>query len=142
MVSVVTGLVIEAPIERVWQVLLDFPSYPRWNPLLPEAGGEPRLGARVAFRARVGTRTPLLRFTGTIRACAPHRLEWTGGVPGLLAGRHVLELTGAGGGTRLVHREDFRGLIALLLGRRLVDFVRPAYAAMDRALARRVAESA
>ena len=139
MVSLVTELTIPAPADRVWRVLVDFASYPRWNPLLPEARGEAREGARVAFRARLVPWAPPLRFTGLVRACGALRLEWTGGVPLLLEGRHSFQLSEVPGGTHLVHREDFRGALAWAV-RLGLGLLRPAYARMDHALARRVAE--
>ena len=31
---------IDAPAERVWQVLTDFRRYPEWNPFMPRVAGE------------------------------------------------------------------------------------------------------
>ena len=35
---------INAPAERVWEVLADFASYPRWNPFICWTSGVPRTG--------------------------------------------------------------------------------------------------
>jgi hypothetical protein len=142
MIPLQTELAIAAPVERVWRVLTDFASYPDWNPLIVLARGEARAGARVAFRVRALPSGPPLRFTATLQRCDGHRLEWTGGVPLVFRGRHSFRLIDEAGGTRLLHGEEFTGVIARLMGRRGIDRFRPAYEAMNEALARRVAEGA
>ncbi|WP_342377875.1 SRPBCC domain-containing protein [Myxococcus stipitatus] len=132
---------IDAPPERVWEVLGDFARYPAWNPLLLEAKGPLEVGARVAMRAYPpgGPAWWALRFTATlVRVEPPGALEWTGGVPGVLRGRHFFQLTAEGRGTRLVHGEEFQGAATALFGRRRVASIQAAYAAMNRALAERV----
>jgi len=115
MVRLHTELFIDAPPERVWSVLTDFGGYPAWNPLLLEARGEAREGAR--------------------------RLVWKGGVPGLLHGEHYFELTPEGSGTRFVQGEHFTGVLSLLLPAGLRKKLERGYAGMNEALAQRVRSS-
>ncbi|MBF5046049.1 SRPBCC domain-containing protein [Aggregicoccus sp. 17bor-14] len=132
---------IDAPPERVWQVLTDFAAYPEWNPLLVEARGEPRAGARVKVRAALKPGAgPRLRFSATVvRADAGEALVWRGGVPGVLFGEHFFHLRAEGSGTRFEQGEVFTGLFSLLLGAGVRRRMERAYAAMNEALARRVA---
>jgi uncharacterized protein YndB with AHSA1/START domain len=44
---------IEAPRERVWQVLVDFPRYAEWNPFTPEVRARLEVGASVDMRVRL-----------------------------------------------------------------------------------------
>jgi uncharacterized membrane protein len=38
---------IQAPAERIWQVLTDFASYPEWNPFIRRISGQPKEGTRL-----------------------------------------------------------------------------------------------
>lgn len=141
MLHVRTEDFIAAPPEKVWAVLSDFGGYAAWNPLLLEARGRLEVGARVVMRAYPpgGPAWWAMRFTATlVRVESPGALEWTGGVPGVLQGRHFFHLTSEGRGTRLVHGEEFRGAATALFGGQRVEAIRSAYAAMNRALAERV----
>lgn len=135
-----TEAYLGAPPEVAWRVLSDFSLFPAWNPLLLEAKGEVRPGARVAMKVRApGSTTRSQRFTATLTRVEPGRaLEWTGGVPGVLFGRHYLLLAPEGAGTRLVHGEDFSGGVSWLMGRGVQRRFQAAYEGMNRALAERV----
>ena len=47
MLELRTETEIDAPVERVWQVLMDFDSYPRWNPFIRSIRGTPEVGSRL-----------------------------------------------------------------------------------------------
>ena len=48
---------IDAPAERVWQVLTDFGAYPAWNPFIVRADGAAEEGSRLTVRMQpVGAR--------------------------------------------------------------------------------------
>ena len=134
---------IDFPPHLVWQVLADFDSYSGWNPLNVAARGVARPGARIAMTfanpARPGG---LVRQKVTIIACEPPtRLAWRGHVPLLFDGVHSFDLEPAGAGTRMLHAETQKGLVPLLLfrDRALRERFVPAYEAMNRALAARLA---
>jgi hypothetical protein len=60
-----------------------------------------------------------MRFNALILAAEPGRvLRWRGRVllPGLCDGVHEFVLAASAGGTRLVHAEEFSGLLVPLLG--------------------------
>lgn len=137
-----TEALIPAAPERVWAVLADFDRYAEWNPLNTRAVGQARLGDRVPMTflnpARPGT---TIDQTVTIVACEPGRsLAWGGQVPLLFKGRHHFTLSAEGTGTRLLHGEDLGGLIPMTFSKLQIarDFI-PAYEAVNRALAARVA---
>jgi len=43
----VTDIEIEATPERVWSILLDFPSHPDWNPFVRSIKGVAQVGERL-----------------------------------------------------------------------------------------------
>lgn len=89
-----TSVRIQAPVETVWQVLIDSAGYRDWNPEILQVDGLMAPCARINVRVKVpggAIRTLGLRVT----ACdPPARLEWTGGMPlGLFVGRRTFVLT-------------------------------------------------
>lgn len=143
MKTMFSEIVVAAPPERVWEVLVDLARYPEWNPFLVAASGEVREGARLEIRFRPpGGRALTMRPTVT-RARAPEGLEWLGrlGLPGLFDGRHIFELHPAPGGTRLVQREEFRGVLVPLFARSLDRHTLEGFVAMNAALKARVEQA-
>ena len=113
-----TDVQIAATPEQVWRVLVDFAAYPRWSPHLTVAGQ-----AQVGQRLQVTAAAPGeqgLRFAPRVLAAEPARvLRWRGRLllPGLCDGVHEFLLDPRDGGTRLVHAEDFSGVLVPFLGR-------------------------
>lgn len=83
---------IHAPVERVWQVLLDLDRYPRWNPFTwqidtPEAPDRQlRLGTPVDLHVRFARRGERVQQERVAVLEPPFRLGWgmTMGAPFLL----------------------------------------------------------
>jgi hypothetical protein len=135
--TVSSAIDIDAPPSQVWAVLTDLAGYPEWNPLFPRASGQLAVGERLTLASR-----PTVGRSMTIRpkllAVQPGaELRWVGGLPGLIGGEHSFVLTAAGGGTRLVQSETFRGLLVPLSGK-LLGGLEADYAALNRALKQRV----
>ena len=135
-----TEIEIDAPPGAVWAVLTDLGAYPEWNPFIPHASGDLRVGGRleVVIAPPGGSEWT---FRPEVLACEPGReLRWRGRlwIPGLFDGEHFFKLTELEGGrTRLVHGEDFRGLLVKLAGRALTNTAR-GFVFMNHALKRRV----
>jgi uncharacterized protein YndB with AHSA1/START domain len=104
-----TELVIPAPVDDVWRVLVDFAGYARWNPVMEYTQVD---GVKTTVKAAKGT--PFERdFEGEITAMEPYSLASQGGDPETFFGRHRWELTEVdGGSTRLVNAESFTGTMA------------------------------
>lgn len=65
---------IEAPIDRVWSILVDFERYGEWNPFTTRVDGDPEVGAPVDLHVTLGS----------LRVVQPERIEAVEG-PQLLA---------------------------------------------------------
>ena len=112
-----TEIEIQASAERVWQILTDFASFPKWNPFIRRASGEPRIGARLeVFLQPSGARGMTFR-PEVLKAEPNHELHWLGHllVPGLFDGRHIFTIVPLGANrVRFVQRETFTGLLVPL----------------------------
>ena len=130
---------IDASAERVYAVLADLARYPEWNPVVTRIRGQARVGARVRFRIEIDGLPGLSLVARVCVADAAHGFGWRGGPPGIFTGEHVVRLEALGPDrTRVIHGEDFRGLIAMLMGRGTLARIERAYVRMNEALASRV----
>jgi len=130
---------IDATPETVWEVLLDFASYPQWNTYIPSIEGEANEGSqlRVRIEPPVGkgaTFKPTVTEVKTGR-----RFEWLGrlGFKGVFDGRHRFEIEAVSGGTRLVQSEEFTGVLVPLLAKSLDRGTVAGFEAMNQALKER-----
>jgi hypothetical protein len=107
-------IVIEAPSEIVWQVLVEFGSYSDWNPVEIKAKGEAVIGARFEHTGKLPGREPRTFKAKIIEAAPPRALAWKGRivVPGLFDGRHHFEIDPlADDRCRLRQFEHFSGVL-------------------------------
>jgi hypothetical protein len=132
-----TEIEIDAPAERVWQVLTDFASYTRWNPFVRRVEGDVRAGARlhVSIQPPGGKE---MSFRPKVLVADPDReLRWLGHlwVPGLFDGEHSFTIEPLGqGSVRFVQGEQFGGLLVPLLSMMLDQETRRGFEEMNRAL--------
>lgn len=132
-----TEITIDAPPERVWHILTDLEAYADWNPFLVSSSGRVAVGERLVNRMQpVGARAQT--FKPTVTEVEPGRtFEWLGrlGLPGLFDGRHRFDLQPtADGGTHLVHRESFSGILVRPFRSSLDDGTLRAFELMNQAL--------
>lgn len=143
MKTIETTIEIGAAPEAVWTALVDFESYPKWNPFVTRIEGRPLEGARLTVRIEP-PESRGMTFKPRVQVMEPgERLQWLGKllVPGLFDGRHEFRLEEIEPGrTRLVHRESFSGLlVGVLLDE---DATRRGFEAMNEALRTRVESGA
>jgi hypothetical protein len=131
---------IEAPAERVWQVLTHFDAYPDWNPFIRRVTGRPEVDEQLVVRIRPSG-TKGMTFRPTVLKAEPNRqLRWLGHllVPGLFDGEHIFEIEELDEGRVLfTQREIFRGLLVPLLARSLDRETQRGFEEMNRALRER-----
>jgi hypothetical protein len=138
-----THVEINAPAERVWEILADFESYPRWNPFIRSMSGEPKEGSRLkAFLKPPGSRGMTIKPV-VHRADPGKELRWLGHffLPGLFDGEHRLVIE-RGGENRVVftQAEKFRGLLVPFLWSFLERKTRDGFNRMNEALKKRAEE--
>ena len=111
---------IDAPPEKVWEVLTDLASFPAWNPFIVRADGELREGGRLQVTLQVPDMRPVT-FRPRLLAVRPgHEIRWRGvtGVPGLFDGTHALTVEPLPEGrSRFRTHEDVTGILLPVLGK-------------------------
>lgn len=134
-----TEVEIDAPVERVWDVLTDIAAYHEWNPFITSIHGELAVGERLAVTLSPPESREASVFPRVLVCDRPRELRWLGHLwfRGLFDGEHFFQCEArAGGGTRFVHGEDFRGLLVKYAGGRLTQVAR-GFVYMNQALKRR-----
>jgi len=132
-----TEIDIHATPETVWNILTDLEHYPEWNPFIVQSRGHVAVGNELINRMQPpgGKATT---FKPTVTAVdAAQTFEWLGrlGVPGVFDGRHRFELEPTpSGGTRVVHAEQFQGVLVRLLRKSLDTRTNAGFEAMNAAL--------
>lgn len=135
-----TEIPIKAPAARVWQILIDFGSYPSWNPFIKRIEGRAEKGTtlKVWLESPGGLK---LNLKPRIRRIREEReFRWLGHLwfPGIFDGEHYFELIPSpDGGIRFVHHETFSGLLVPLIWHTLNTYTRRGFEAMNRALKER-----
>jgi hypothetical protein len=134
-----TKIEIDAPPEEVWAVLMDFPSYASWNPMVVGISGEPEVGSRLEVKIAMKNGRRMTFRPRVVEYEGGRRFAWLGkvGVRGLFDGLHRFEVENGGAASTFVHGEEFRGLLPPLLGGLLRD-THESIVAMNDALAREV----
>jgi len=120
MKSLHAAIDIDAPAERVWQVVSDFGKYADWNPFIVRAAGAVRVGERLDITISAPGMKPVT-FRPRVLDVEPGRLvRWKGEfkLPGLFDGRHALIVDALDGGrSRFTTHEDVTGLLLPFAGR-------------------------
>jgi hypothetical protein len=122
MKNIQTEILILADTAKVWDVLMNFDSYPKWNPFITSISGEPKLGARLT----VSINPPEgkgMTFKPTILTLESNKeFRWKGklGVNGIFDGEHyfILEYLDKDI-TKFIHGEKFSELLVPLVGKML-----------------------
>ena len=132
-----TSFEINAPANRVWQVLTTLERYAEWNPQIPWASGTLQEGARIHLRLTLPGR-PAMDLSATLEEVKPDRLlTWRGyvGASWFFEGYRKFALEPiVGGRVRLTHVEDIHGVLAPVFSLLMGGPVEQSHQALNEAL--------
>ena len=122
---IATQIKINAPIDSVWNKLVDFKNYPKWNLFMTKIEGEQKEGEILTVNIAPPGGSPAI-FTPVLTKYIPNKeLRWVGtlGPQWLFRGEHYFQLKDNGDGTTdFTHGENFTGwlvpLFSCLAGRK------------------------
>lgn len=127
---------IDAPVERVWDIISNGAAYPEWNPFIRKVEGVLQPGTRLTMRIEPPGGAGM-NFKPTVQVVQPnHLVRWLGRllVPGLFDGEHSLQLQALDNNhTRFTQSERFTGLLVPLLGS-LLNRTQHGFVEMNQAL--------
>ena len=109
-----TDIEIDASPSEVWRILMDFASYPEWNPFIQRMAGDAAEGAPLEVFLQLPEGRGMSINPHVLVAKSDRELRWRGKVlvRGVFDGEHyfILEVLD-GGRTRFLHGERFTGLL-------------------------------
>jgi hypothetical protein len=128
---------INAPIEKVWAVLTDFPRYKEWNTFIPLIEGQPIRDSKLKIQITPPGKKAMT-FTPVITQLQKERLlQWCGvlGMAGLFKGIHSFELERLSDTrTRLIHYEVFTGILVPFVFGSIGEATRQGFRMMNEAI--------
>lgn len=141
--SIRTEIIINAPKEKVWNILADFPNYPEWNPFLVNIQG--KLAESEILKNTMANGSKTFVFKPRVLTVVPGRyFDWRGSlfIRGLFDGHHYFEIEEIGPGqVKLNHGEDFSGILSGFLLKRIGDDTRNNFIRMNQAIKQRAERS-
>jgi len=130
---------IDAPPEKVWEVLVDFNSWGSWNTFIPLVEGNLIVGERMRIKVVSPGLKPMV-FKPEVYEVIPHKkILWGGSFLKIIyRGDHAFLLEpGPDEKTRFRQIERFMGPMVLLMGG-MIEKTEVGYHQMNRALKERV----
>ena len=135
--KITTQIEIDASVQNVWDILINFEGHSSWNPFIKHISGVASKGKRLKVIVHPeGVKA--MTFTPTIlKADEPTELRWLGKLlfSALFEGEHSFILEPLENNkTRLIHSESFTGLLVPIFWRMLDTKTRAGFEAMNQAL--------
>jgi len=122
MKKIQTEILINTDITKVWDVLMNFDGYPKWNPFITSISGEPKLGSRLTVSINPPGGKGMTFKPNILTLESNKEFRWKGklGINGIFDGEHYFILEHLDKDkTKFIHGEKFSGLLVPLLGKML-----------------------
>ncbi len=137
MKNIETKIIINSSANQVFQKLMNFKSYPSWNPFITAIEGNPAIGNQL----RVAIQPPdksAMTFTPIVLKNAPNQeFRWKGklGVTGIFDGEHYFILNALSPTqTELTHGENFSGLLTIIVFEMMKESTKQGFELMNESL--------
>lgn len=135
MKSIQTEIIINAPADKVWNILTDFSNYPNWNSFIISVEGELEQGGKLKNTMIIEGEKNV--FKPTITKVETNKyFEWLGKLPlGIFKGRHYFELESISPNqTKLIHGEKFSGWLRGIIMKKIGEATRNNFIKMNKEL--------
>jgi hypothetical protein len=122
MKNIQTEILINTDITKVWDVLMNFDGYPKWNPFITSISGERKLGSRLTVSINPPGGKGMTFKPNILTLEANKEFRWKGklGINGIFDGEHyfILEVL-ENDKTKFIQGEKFSGLLVPFVGKML-----------------------
>ena len=130
--EVKTSIIINSSSEHIWNVLTTFNAYPQWNPFIRSIIGD------LKKQNQLHVQIDGMKFKPRILEVKKNEeLKWIGHLlfPGIFDGTHYFRIIDNGNNTcTFIHGEIFKGLLVLLMKKKLNTGVKYNFEQMNLAL--------
>ncbi|MDX1684092.1 MAG: SRPBCC domain-containing protein [Saprospiraceae bacterium] len=113
-----SDIIIDAPAQKVWNILMDFESHPEWNPFIRSISGEPKEGENITVRLKPPDGKEMTFRPVILKNEREKEFRWKGKlfIKGLFDGEHYFKLEKIDNSTtKFIHGENFSGILVGLL---------------------------
>lgn len=113
-------IMIDAPAEKVWEILTNAAGYPEWDPNMDRVEGTIAPGEKITAYTKL---SPDRGFPVTVTEFVPNeRMTWAGGMPlGLFKSVRTFALMPKNGRLEFLTHEQFSGLLLPVFGSSIPD---------------------
>ena len=134
-----TCVAIDAPAFSVWNLLVDFANYAKWNPFITKIRGELRQGSRLDMEIMLNGKA--VAVNPTVAGVEMERqIVWEGRIGSLFASEHRIAIEPlTHDRVALIQGEKFSGPVVSLVARKLDTVLKRGFEEMNNAL-KQVAE--
>ena len=114
---------IDAPIERVWEVLTDFKAYSKWNPFITQMSGELKEGSIFDVVVKIPGRKDSHFKSKLVKIADKQELIFNGTIKkGMLTDDHLFKLESLGENkTKMFQSIAFKGFMSYFAGSTIKD---------------------
>ena len=137
MKSIRTEVIIDTNKEKVWEVLMSFEDYSKWNPFIKKISGSGIKGELLDVIIENPGKKPMKFKPQVLANIESKEFRWKGKlyVKGLFDGEHYFKLEDVEGGkTRLIHGENFKGILSGLILKMIKEDTIKGFESMNQAL--------
>ena len=135
-----TEIEINAPVDRVWNILMEFEKYPEWNPFVTSIHGKAQVGEGLKVVLNQPESKPMTMKPKCLVAEVNTEFRWLGHLlfPGIFDGEHIFKMkTLDGGKTKFIQSENFKGLLVPVFWKMLNTKTIKGFEMMNKALKER-----
>ncbi|MFK7873712.1 MAG: SRPBCC family protein [Oligoflexales bacterium] len=131
-----TTIEISAPLQKVWDILVNFDEWSDWNPTVSKAGGQADLDSFLDITMKGDNCEDMSYKPQIIELQQPYFLRWRATMVAgfIFTNDRVFELKEENGKTIFTNKECFSGLVMLLSWKKMNSFVLPILEKMNTAL--------
>ncbi len=138
MQTVSTEIDIQASPEKVWSILTDIDKWHKWSPTINASSGDAAVGSTVTITMmskEAGKDGPKYNPT-FLRLDEPNTFHWRAHMMAgfIFTNDKIIELEKTDTGTKLTHKETFKGLMAAMMKGQMDKGVPPMLNMMNEAL--------
>lgn len=127
-----TSITINASREKIWEILMDFENYPKWNSFIKSVSGNVKVGNQIQIKLQGMTFKPVVLILNKNT-----ELKWLGHLwfKGLFDGEHKFYLTSNGNAaTHFEQSEKFSGILVTLFSKSLDKDIKIGFEKMNNEL--------
>ena len=130
-----TQITINASPEEIWNVLIDFKSYPDWNPFITSIEGTPETGNQLKADIDGMKFKPLI-----LESISNKKLVWKGRLlfKGLFDGEHSFEIIQQQESCLFIQSEKFTGILVPFFKKKLSIDTKQGFISMNEKFKQRI----